>query len=138
MKKIQILAVVIGFIIVAAMVLGAVYYLGNRYLTSGSPAANAVACSGRHPTHTVTIQHDAASPRHTRAALCDTLTITNADDEPRLIAFGLHEHHQPYDGITERLLGKDQSLTISLNQAGTYRFHDHIHDEVMGDFTVVK
>jgi len=42
----------------------------------------------------------------------------------------------PYDGVAERVLGKGQSFTITLNQAGNFHWHDHLHDEVEGYFTV--
>ncbi len=70
--------------------------------------------------------------------LCDTLTITNDDTVSREIAFGLHEHHEPYNGVTERVLGKGQSFTVTMDALGSFRWHDHIHDEVQGYFTVSK
>lgn len=84
----------------------------------------------------VTIWQNELHPAHTTAQLCDTLTITNADNTIRLMAFGAHDHHVPYDDITEQVLGRGQSLTLTLNQLGTYHYHDHLHDEIVGDFTV--
>jgi uncharacterized membrane protein YukC len=54
------------------------------------------------------------------------------------VAFGLHEHHVPYDGTTEKILIQGQSLTVTLVQAGNFRFHDHWHDQIQGTFTVTK
>lgn len=94
-------------------------------------------CDGKQQvTHTVIIQHNIVSPAHTSAKQCDRLTIVNRDDVLRLMAFGKHENHVSYDGVSERVLGKNQSLTVRLGSLGTYLFHDHDHDEVHGDFTV--
>lgn len=88
--------------------------------------------------HAVTVHGNSVTPAHTTAKLCDTLTINNADDQIRLMAFGPHDHHQPYDGVTERTLAQNQSLTVVLNQAGTFTFHDHLDDAAAGTFTVTR
>lgn len=131
-------------IVVAAMVgcagvVAASGYAANRYLDAQAPGAAghmAVACSGSHAAHAASFHGNTVVPAYTAAALCDTLTITNPDDRLRLLAFGPHEHHQPYDGVTEKVLDHGQSLTITLNQAGTYSFHDHLDDAAVGHFTV--
>ncbi|HLZ14361.1 MAG TPA: hypothetical protein VKQ34_00025 [Candidatus Saccharimonadales bacterium] len=125
----------IGFIslfVLGAAVLGggAYYYIFHSSVTSAS------VCEGTHGAHTVLIQHNVMTPVHTSAHHCDKLTITNMDATDRLVAFGPHEHHVAYDGVTDQLLLQGQSLTITLNQIGTFNFHDHLHDEVAGDFTV--
>ena len=132
--KISLIAIIA--VAVAAGTAGlAVYAAGH--LENDPTAVTASRCSsGRHATHTVTIQSSKVIPDHTTAPLCDRLTIVNRDSTPRLITFGLHEHHVPYDGTTEKLLSKGQSLTVTLVSAGNFRFHDHIHDEVQGTFTV--
>lgn len=84
----------------------------------------------------VTIQHDQLSTQNVAAQLCDKLIITNADDKARLVAFGQHDHHLVYDGVEERLLKHDESLEVTLNQAGEFIFHDHFQDEVKGSFVV--
>jgi hypothetical protein len=93
-------------------------------------------CTQTYDKHVITIQHGVLSPAHTLGNLCDRLTVRNLDDTPRLIAFGKHIHHQAYDGVSERMLQQGQSVTVTLNQAGTFIVHDHLHDEATGDFTV--
>jgi len=96
-------------------------------------------CDGKQQTmHTVAIKNNLVSPLHTSAKQCDSLTIINRDNTLRLMAFGKHDNHISYDGVSERVLGKDQSLTVRLGSLGTYRFHDHEHDAVHGDFTVTQ
>lgn len=127
-------AIVIGLCgVVAATVVLA------QHLPQESTGPLTVHCTETPSTvvHTVVI-HDAMLPQHTTAKLCDKLTIANEDNQLRLVAFGVHEHHTPYDGITEELLAKGQSLTVTLNQAGTFLFHDHLEDQVNGTFTVTR
>lgn len=95
----------------------------------------------RHTTgdaHTVVISNSKPSTSHVYGKLCDTLTFRNKDDITREIAFGNHDHHVPYDGVAEKVLNQNQSFTVTLNQVGTFHWHDHEHDEVEGYFTVSK
>jgi hypothetical protein len=126
------------FITIAVIVLAIGFVGGVIALTTAySRHANADKdCGQKGANHSVIIKNDKVDPDHTDGKRCDTMTITNRDDESRLLAFGLHEDHVPYDGVAERLLAKNQSLTITLNQTGSFRFHDHEHDEVQGTFTV--
>lgn len=110
-------------------------FVYNRYLsTSSKPPVELCATVGVY--HPVKIEDNSVSPKNTQAALCDALSITNNDDIPRLIAFGRHDNHTPYDGVAEKLLNQGETLMITLNKPGTYIFHDHLHQEVNGTFTV--
>jgi hypothetical protein len=130
-----------GLIIVAAVVAigGTIFgstYLGNRLLNQKATGTSQT-CASDHPVnHKVVIQNDVVTPKNTVASLCDTLTITDLDNKERLMAFGVHSGHVPYDGVEEKALSKGQSLTITLVQAGNFLFHDHEQDEVRGTFTV--
>ena len=136
-RSILIILVAIGIVLVAGIIFAGVHYASDHYL-SNAKAKPAMQCPGKHVSHLVLIQGDAMVPEHTQALLCDTLTITNKDDALRLVAFGPHDDHQPYDGVTEKLLKRGQSLTITLNKTGTYQFHDHLQDVARGDFTVMQ
>jgi hypothetical protein len=130
-----------GFILLVAtgIITVTVYsavYIANRESHKAAPIPSCPA--GHHSVHKVIIQNNKVIPVNTVAPLCDTLTITNLDDKERLMAFGLHEHHVPYDGTTAKILIQGQSLTVTLVQAGNFRFHDHWHDEIQGTFTVTK
>ena len=89
-------------------------------------------------SHQVMIMDSKVDSPHIKAKFCDTITFTNMDNVTREIAFGPHEHHVPYDGVAEKLLTGGQSFTITLNQVGSFHWHDHTHDEVEGYFTVSK
>jgi hypothetical protein len=130
---------IVVIVLVAGVTIYVTTYVTTHYLnsqTGSTKAAPVAACPIHGPKHLVKIQDNRIIPQHTQGTLCDTLTITNDDNVIRLVAFGPHAHHTPYDGITEKLLEKGQSLTIVLNQAGTYGFHDHFHDQLIGSFRV--
>jgi plastocyanin len=86
--------------------------------------------------YTVAIQNNRVSLTDIHGKLCDTVTFINKDKITREIAFGPHEDHVPYDGVGEKFLNQNQRFTITLNQTGTFHWHDHEHDEVSGYFTV--
>ncbi len=111
-------------------------YLANGF--NKKSGLNTIQCNGNHETHKVIIQNDKVKSGNTIGSLCDSLMIINLDGKARLVAFGLHEDHQAYDGVTERLLTKGQSLSVTLVQVGNFSFHDHTEDQVQGTFSVVN
>lgn len=117
-------------IVVLLAVVAAVYSASNHYLTKQN------SCSGQHKTWLVKIQNDHVQPLETNSHRCDKLTILNLDKAEREMAFGQHEHHVAYDGVTERLLNQGQSFTVTLDQKGSFVFHDHFNDDVSGSFIV--
>jgi plastocyanin len=90
------------------------------------------------PVHEVIIKNDQAVPDKITALQCDTLEFVNEDSGIILMAFGPHEHHISYDGVSERALGPGQSFSVKLVQVGTFHFHNHITDGAQGNFTVSK
>lgn len=141
MKKVSVILITSGFILAAAGVGYGINRAATSYLASESKptptkAATPVSCSGEHATHTVIIHNEAMDPSHTYAPLCDKLTIINTDAKTRVMAFGVHDKHVAYDGVTETILAPNESVTVTLNQAGTFLFHDHDDETVAGEFTV--
>ncbi len=94
------------------------------------------ACQEIQANHTVTIKNGLATPLHTVAQKCDTLTFINEDNVIRDIAFGTHPQHEAYAGESELTIRRGQGESITLSESGTYKFHDHLHEETAGDFTV--
>lgn len=94
------------------------------------------ACQGQYDNHKVTIENGQATPAHTDASKCDTLTFVNQDSYPREITFGTHPGHAAYAGEDELDVQKGRGETITLSEVGTYQFHDHLHPDTTGDFTV--
>ena len=107
----------------------------NHYLNKPADSKT-FTCGRTGQNHLVVIENSIASPARTNAKPCDTLAIKNTDSKIRLIAFGIHDHHQAYDGIAEKVLDKNQSFTVTLEQTGTFKFHDHLDDSTQGTFTV--
>lgn len=93
-------------------------------------------CAPRQTNHIVTIENNVMSQDHVAALRCDTLTIKNLDADTRLMAFGVHEKHVTYDGISEQEIGQNQSFTVTLIQKGDFKVHDHHNDDVKTTFTV--
>jgi hypothetical protein len=127
----------LGGVVVAVVVVVVGVRLSNNFLTNGklslASAATPVCQNIR-----VTIKNDEVTPRHISAHVCDKLTILNADAKERVVAFGQHEHHVAYDGVTEKFLEHGQMVTVNLNQTGDFLFHDHDQEEVQGTFTVAQ
>ena len=131
--KIAILGVVTLLIMVAIAIV--VVLLASKAL--GTPAHHeATACADTGTEYIVTVHNSQLSINDIHARRCDKLTVANDDKTLRLMAFGRHDHHQSYDGVTEKVLAQGQSFTVVLDQAGTFTFHDHLHDDVQGTFTV--
>lgn len=127
MKK-QLLALGLVFVIGCAGVGVAVLLTNN----SAYPAS----CKTVGTVHAVTIRNDKPSQAHITAHRCDRLKIINEDSKPREMAFGKHDDHIPYDGITERVLKQKESFSVILDKSGDYLVHDHFDDTVQITFTV--
>src|SRR6185369_429543 len=97
-------------------------FISNRILSA--PEKDVCADAPLGAVHVVKIRDNKLSTQHTQAKLCDRLVIKNLDGRNRLMAFGVHEHHTAYDGMEEKELRGGQSFTITLNQSGTFIFHD--------------
>lgn len=134
-KKLKIPLLITGITLITVITIGLATNLASFYLTRKYMSAHD-GCSPASTHHKVTIQSGTVSPQNTVAKRCETLTITNLDSTRRIMAFGQHDHHITYDGITEDPLIKDQSLTVTLIKTGDFKFHDHANDEVKGTFSV--
>lgn len=133
-KRKIILAVVVVFLLLAATIPAAIWVTRSQ---TAQLANDRDRCqTGQHAARHVAFESDQVVPASTNAKLCDSLTFTNRASQTILLAFGPHEHHISYDGISERLLEPGQNTTITLVKAGTYNFHDHIGDLLKGSFTV--
>ena len=93
-------------------------------------------CASTETNHVVTIKDGVMTPKNTVATTCQTLTIKNLDAIDRRIAFGVHDKHTAYDGVEEQELRAGESFTVTLMQTGSFKFHDHMHDETAGTFQV--
>ena len=96
------------------------------------------ACQETHENHRVTINRGRATPYQVKAKLCDTLTFINEDTDLRDIAFGPHDDHKNYGGEAGVSLRTAYPKTITLNETGTFSYHDDLELSMTGTFTVVE
>lgn len=94
------------------------------------------ACDDIGENHKIIIKDGKVTPAHTYAHLCDSMSFINEDDRVRDMAFGAHPNHELYGGESEETVRKGYPKTLTLNQAGTYQYHDHLDPTVNGFFTV--
>ena len=94
------------------------------------------ACVGPYVLHKVTIQNGVANPSHIDAHKCDRIEFIDDDSGIRDIAFGHHPNHEVYGGVEDLMISKEQNQTLILDELGSHLFHDHLHEQTNGDFTV--
>jgi cytochrome o ubiquinol oxidase operon protein cyoD len=94
------------------------------------------ACQENKDNHIVTIKDGVASPMHTQANRCDTLTFLNKDKTKREMVFGPHPNYHNYGGEGMVVLDDGRPETITLNEPGDFMFHDHLVPSLSGHLTV--
>ncbi len=94
------------------------------------------ACRGVYQNHKVIIKDGVVSPGRIEAKKCDTLTFLNQDSDKRYMTFGTHPHHGVYAGESQLTVTNRRAKSITLSETGEYQFHDHLHPETAGYFTV--
>lgn len=122
------------FLIFIMLIAFGTFWLGKS--TTKRQAAEIHDCQSEGQNRVVEIKNDKFTPDHIDASVCDKLTIINRDDKLRLIAFGVHDQHIYYNGVTEKAIKTDEELPITLNQLGVYIIHDHLQEEVQAEFKV--
>jgi cytochrome o ubiquinol oxidase subunit IV len=90
------------------------------------------ACQENKDNHIVVIKDGRASPTHTQANRCDTLTFLNEDDARREMVFGPHPNYHSYGGEEMVVLDDGRPETITLNESGDFMFHDHLSPDLNG------
>lgn len=134
-KLFIVLGVLAAVLVLSAITVFVTLKLANRQ-TSKAILTDKDCLDKAHTDYIISIENDQMDPKSISASQCDTLTVINKDETNRLIAFGPHDSHTPYDGVSEQVLLKNQSLQITLVQAGNFIVHDHAHQDVQSTFTV--
>jgi plastocyanin len=122
----------VALIVVVVVTVSGILLAATAHKGSG----DGMVCKSTGQNRTVVIRNAKMNPSNTIGKYCDTLTIKNEDGVTREIGFGPHDHHISYDGVSERLLAKGESFTVTLSQRGSFHYHDHFHEETAGTFTV--
>ncbi len=105
------------------------------------PAAKAADCgnSANFQTHLVEIKNQAFSPNSIQAKVCDHIKFINREDTLHEPAVGPHPTHTSYPGFdAKRPLQKGETFEFILNRPGTYSFHDHLHEEILGSINITQ
>lgn len=136
-KGIKVFLVVMGVVVLSAATIPLAIWLTHTQTAQHENARRRCEDSTiKHVTHRVVVENNKVMPEHTVAKLCDTLIITNKDANERLMAFGQHDKHMSYNGVSEKFLRHNQSLEVVLITSGDYLFHDHEDEAVGGTFSV--
>ncbi len=136
MSKSKKIGLMIGLIVAATV--GVVILVSNiATAPSNKGTLTNQQCSGvEHSDYVIKITNSQVQPATVNARQCDTLTITNQDDQTREMIFGTHNLHTTYNGISKKSLNKNDSLKVTLVQTGKFRVHDHDNDQVKANFNV--
>lgn len=94
------------------------------------------ACQGNKNNHIFTIRGGVVTPAYIKTERCDTLTLINEDARERAVTFGTHPAQESYGGEHEIVLPTSEPETITLNEVGDFKFHDH-HDPLVGGYFTV-
>jgi len=94
------------------------------------------ACQGNKDNHVVMISSTGVTPSHIDAGHCDTLTIKSSDGASYELMFGAHDAPISYGGLYEVPVRSDRAKIITLNEIGTFSFHDATQHDITGSFTV--
>lgn len=77
-----------------------------------------------------------SNPAIISAKRCDILIFSNGSSKHVDIAFGPHEEHYPYPGLTSDPLKPGQSSSLVLTKTGSYPIHEHITDVLIARITI--
>lgn len=141
--------------IIFVVVVGSIWIMNHlHYNMSGINVADKIAsneavyqiegeqtgtCPKTGTNHKVMLMDGIATPGHIDARLCDTLTFMNHDEVTREINFGSGPHaHKTYAGESGLTVRPARNKVMTLTELGTHKFHDHMLDEISGDFTVTE
>lgn len=86
---------------------------------------------------TITMDDNGFTPRETTISQGDNVTFHNSDDVPRWPASNLHPTHTIYPEFDpKKPIAPGQSWTFVFNNAGTWKYHDHLLPHFRGTITV--
>lgn len=128
----QVLIIGLFIVLCAAGLYGGIQ--GAQYLTK--PHSDNADCTSLGQNHTVVFAEAQVQPSQINAKRCDTMTIQSTSMKNRLIAFGVHNQHKAYNGITEQQLRANDSFTVTLTTTGSFLFHDHQQETLGATFLV--
>lgn len=102
----------------------------------GGDRSDALACKAPGTLHELTLDNDEFSQQSLTVELCDTIAVTNLDDQPYSLNFGDHDSHIPYAGLKPVTQLQDERIVIDAVEAGSFEVHDHYRDLAVLQLTV--
>ncbi len=105
------------------------------------PPRRAVDCTGvaTPATHEIVMEHNAFIPSELTVKACDILRFVNHDEALHEPAAGPHPTHASYPELdAKRPLQKGEMFEVVLNRPGTFSFHDHLNEEMVGTLIILK
>lgn len=133
MKKFLPIIVFIVIAVAGILAISLTFEVASRYSEQTEKRYDCLQ-SGRE--HIVKFENDQINPRTITAKLCDRMTIVNRDNRQRLVAFGEHDEHKSYDGVSEKILEHGQSFEVTLRRVGEFKLHDHFDENLQATFVV--
>jgi plastocyanin len=97
-----------------------------------------VACSKSLHTYEVDISESGFSPTVFTLPVCSTITFKNTGTKFHQVAFGDHPTHLLYPFYVEQVLSPNKKISLLLTAFGTYKIHDHLHEELEGELIITK
>jgi hypothetical protein len=110
---------------------------GAHAAHSHAAAISSAPCATVGHTVTMTFVGGRFTPMALSAKRCDKLVLENRSGTLVELAFGPHEHHLAYPGLSESPLKAGADMTLVLSDSGRFALHDHIRDEAQATLTVL-
>lgn len=103
---------------------------GSATPSTTAPATESAASSA------VTISGSKFSPATLTVKVGTTVTWTNQDALPHIVASDPHPTHTKVPGLVSASLSKGGSFSFTFDKAGTFTYHCHLHPEMTGTIVV--
>ncbi len=124
-------------LIVTTIIVAAFFFLHQLHGVAAFFAKPADCTGVDGQTHEITMLDTTFAPDLLHATVCDTIVITNKSTVLHEPAVGPHPTHNTYpDFDAKRPLQKDEGFSLHLKQTGTYQFHDHLNEKMVGKITI--
>lgn len=95
------------------------------------------ACQGNRANHEILVG-DLANMPYIEANRCDTLTFKSGDNVAHELQFGTYDEPASYGGLEGIFVRTDRAKIITLNETGTFSYHDRNDPTVVGSFSVIE
>lgn len=142
---------ILMYAVVAAVVYGLIYYFilakrgANYIVPSSSPVANSLETPAPSATasaavqqgqNTVTLTSSGFSPATLTIKAGDAVTWVNNNGANATVNSAPHPAHTDYPPLNLGVFADGQSLSLTFNKAGSYKYHNHLNSAQFGTIVV--